>query len=151
MGADLGGIQRRVKQLFNGVSTAGKTYCGNKPGTDKYSVKHQIGFKEKTFRKPVRPGIRGPITAYVFIIIATVLVGIYCAWLFAVGLSYRLKFSKLIKNSFAIQTRSIKETPNKTSNNSNTEAKMKNSVFAVLIKNVLSINTQWLPAEASCW
>jgi len=40
----------------------------------------------------------GPITAYVFIIIATVLVGIYCAWLFAVGLSYRLKFSKLIKN-----------------------------------------------------
>lgn len=44
----------------------------------------------------------GPITAYVFIIIATVLVGIYCAWLFAVGLSYRLKFSKLIKNSFAL-------------------------------------------------
>ena len=42
----------------------------------------------------------GPITAYVFAIIATVLVGIYCAWLLAVGISYKLKFTQLIKNSF---------------------------------------------------
>lgn len=44
----------------------------------------------------------GPITAYVFIIIATVLVGIYCAWVLAVGVSYRLKFVQLLKNSFIL-------------------------------------------------
>lgn len=44
----------------------------------------------------------GAITAYVFIIIATVLVGIYCAWMFAVGTSYRVKFTQLIKNSFVL-------------------------------------------------
>lgn len=43
----------------------------------------------------------GPITAYVFIIIATVLVGLYLAWLAATGVSYRLKFSRLLKNSFS--------------------------------------------------
>lgn len=42
------------------------------------------------------------ITAYVFAIIATVLVGIYCAWLFAVGTSYRVSFTQLIKNSFVL-------------------------------------------------
>lgn len=41
----------------------------------------------------------GPITAYVFIIIATVLIGLYCAWLTATGVSYRAKFSKILKNS----------------------------------------------------
>ncbi len=44
----------------------------------------------------------GPITAYVFMIIATVLVGIYCAWLFVVGVSYRVKLSQLFKNSFVL-------------------------------------------------
>lgn len=42
----------------------------------------------------------GPITAYVFIIIATVLVGIYSAWLLAVGVSYRVKLAQLFKNAF---------------------------------------------------
>ena len=42
----------------------------------------------------------GPITAYVFIIIAAVLVGLYCAWLAATGVSYRAKFSKILKSSF---------------------------------------------------
>ncbi|MDE6598300.1 MAG: hypothetical protein K2K60_06645 [Clostridia bacterium] len=44
----------------------------------------------------------GPITAYVFVIIATVLVGIYCAWLLAVGVSYRVKFTQLFKNAFVL-------------------------------------------------
>ena len=44
----------------------------------------------------------GPITAYVFIIIATVLVGVYCAWLLAVGVSYRVKFFQLFKNAFVL-------------------------------------------------
>lgn len=44
----------------------------------------------------------GAITAYVFIIIATVLVTIYMAWVLAVGVSYRVKFFMLLKNSFVI-------------------------------------------------
>ena len=44
----------------------------------------------------------GPVTAYVFVIIATVIVGIYCAWLFAAGVSYRLKFGQLFKNAFML-------------------------------------------------
>lgn len=44
----------------------------------------------------------GPITAYVFAIIATVLAGLYCAWLLAVGISYKLRFTQLIKNSFVL-------------------------------------------------
>ncbi len=40
------------------------------------------------------------ITAYVFIIIATVLAGLYLAWLFAVGVSYHVKMKFLFKNSF---------------------------------------------------
>ena len=44
----------------------------------------------------------GPIVAYVFIIIATVLVGIYCGWLFVVGVSYRVKFTQLFKNAFVL-------------------------------------------------
>ena len=42
------------------------------------------------------------ITAYVFMIIATVLIGIYCAWLLAVGTSYRVKFGQLFRNSFVL-------------------------------------------------
>lgn len=44
----------------------------------------------------------GAVTAYVFIIIATTLVGIYCGWLFAVGVSYRVKLSRLFKNSLVL-------------------------------------------------
>jgi len=44
----------------------------------------------------------GAITAYVFIIIATVLVCIYSAWLFAVGTSYRVTFAQLFKNAFVL-------------------------------------------------
>ena len=44
----------------------------------------------------------GSMTAYVFAIIANVLVGIYCAWLFAVGTGYRVKFAQLFKNSFVM-------------------------------------------------
>ncbi len=44
----------------------------------------------------------GPIVAYVFIIIATVLVGIFCGWLFVVGISYRVSFLQLFKNAFVL-------------------------------------------------
>lgn len=44
----------------------------------------------------------GPVTAYVFAIIATVLVGIYCAWLLATGVSYKLNIVQLFKNSFIL-------------------------------------------------
>lgn len=44
----------------------------------------------------------GPTTAYAFIIIATILVGLYCAWLLATGVSYRLKFTQLLKNAFVL-------------------------------------------------
>lgn len=44
----------------------------------------------------------GAITAYVFIIIATVLVGIYSAWLVSVGTTYKLKPLQLLKNSFVM-------------------------------------------------
>lgn len=44
----------------------------------------------------------GAITAYVFAIIANVLVGIYCGWLYAVGTSYRVKFTQLFKNAFVM-------------------------------------------------
>ena len=44
----------------------------------------------------------GAITAYVFIIIATVLACIYCAWLFAVGTTYKVSFLQLFKNAFVL-------------------------------------------------
>ena len=44
----------------------------------------------------------GATTAYVFIIIATVLVGIYSAWLLATGVSYKLKVGQLFKNAFVL-------------------------------------------------
>ncbi len=43
----------------------------------------------------------GPITAYVFIIIATVLIGLYCAWLFSVGVSYKVNFGTALKKAFS--------------------------------------------------
>lgn len=52
----------------------------------------------------------GPITAKVFMIIATVLVGVYCSWLFAVGVSYRVKFRYLIKNSFVLLLGTVVQT-----------------------------------------
>ncbi len=44
----------------------------------------------------------GAITAQVFMILATVLVGIYAMWVLAVGNSYKVKFRHLIKNSFTL-------------------------------------------------
>lgn len=44
----------------------------------------------------------GPITAKVFIIIAAVIVGIICAWVLAVGVSYKVKLKYLFKNSFVL-------------------------------------------------
>ena len=44
----------------------------------------------------------GPITAKVFIIIAAVIVGVVSAWILAVGVSYKVKFKYLIKNSFVL-------------------------------------------------
>ena len=55
-------------------------------------------------------GAAGEITAYVFIIIATVLVGIFMAWIFAVGTTYKVKFTQLFKNSFVLCIGSILKT-----------------------------------------
>lgn len=44
----------------------------------------------------------GPVTAEVFIIIATVVVGVIMMWILAVGVSYKVKFKYLIKNSFVL-------------------------------------------------
>ncbi len=52
----------------------------------------------------------GPVTAQVFMIIATVLVGVIASWFLAVGVSYRVKFRYLIKNSFVLMFGSIIQT-----------------------------------------
>ena len=44
----------------------------------------------------------GPITAVVFIIIATVVVGVICSWILAVGVSYKVKLKYLFKNSLVL-------------------------------------------------
>lgn len=44
----------------------------------------------------------GAITAYVFIIIADVLAGLYLAWVFAIGVSYRVKLKYLFRNAFVV-------------------------------------------------
>ena len=44
----------------------------------------------------------GPVTAKVFLIIATVIVGVISAWILAVGVSYKVKFKYLIKNSLVL-------------------------------------------------
>ncbi len=52
----------------------------------------------------------GAITAQVFMIIATVVIGVICAWFMAVGCAYKVKFKYLIKNSFMLMTGSIIQT-----------------------------------------
>jgi len=52
----------------------------------------------------------GAITAFVFIIIATVFAGLYCLWLFAVGTSYKLKFKITLKNAFALMIKTPLQT-----------------------------------------
>lgn len=54
--------------------------------------------------------VAGATTAYVFIIIATVLVGVYCAWLIATGVSYKLKVGQLLKNAFVLMVGSPVQT-----------------------------------------
>ncbi|MDE7452916.1 MAG: hypothetical protein K2N22_00730 [Clostridia bacterium] len=44
----------------------------------------------------------GPLTAYSFAIIASVLVGVYCAWVFVVGVSYKVKLGQVFKNAFVL-------------------------------------------------
>ena len=46
--------------------------------------------------------VAGPTTAYVFAIIATILVGLYCGWMMATGVSYRIKVGHLLKNTFVL-------------------------------------------------
>lgn len=58
------------------------------------------GWADLTIAQGSAPG--GPITAEVFMIIATVLVGIIASWVLAVGVSYKVKFVPLIKNSFVL-------------------------------------------------
>ena len=55
-------------------------------------------------------GKGGPITAQVFIIIATVTVGIICAWLLAVGVSYKIKLKQLFKNSLVLLFSTVVQT-----------------------------------------
>lgn len=52
----------------------------------------------------------GPITAEVFTIIATVIVGVICAWVLAVGVSYKVKLRYLIKNSLVLLMGTIVQT-----------------------------------------
>ncbi|MDE7257498.1 MAG: hypothetical protein K2N50_06060, partial [Clostridia bacterium] len=52
----------------------------------------------------------GPVTAKVFLIIASVIVGVICAWLLAVGVSYKVKFKYLIKNSLVLLVGTILQT-----------------------------------------
>lgn len=52
----------------------------------------------------------GAMTAYVFIIIATVLIGLYLGWVYAVGTSYRVSFIQLFKNSFVLMIGTIIQT-----------------------------------------
>lgn len=44
----------------------------------------------------------GAVTAFVFSIIVTVLIGLYSAWLFSVGVGYRVKLRHLFRNSFML-------------------------------------------------
>ncbi len=52
----------------------------------------------------------GAIAAEVCMIISTVVVGIICAWLIAVGCTYKVKLKYLIKNSFMLLAGSIVQT-----------------------------------------
>lgn len=55
-------------------------------------------------------GAGGPITAQVFMIIATVLVGIYCSWTLAVGVSYKVKLKTVLKSSLTLMISTIIQT-----------------------------------------
>ncbi len=46
--------------------------------------------------------VAGSITAYVFTIIIDVLMGIYLAWIFAIGNGYRVKFTHMLRNAFVL-------------------------------------------------
>ena len=52
----------------------------------------------------------GPITAQVFMIIATVIVGVVAFWVLAVGVSYKVKFKYLMKNSVVLLFATIIQT-----------------------------------------
>ncbi len=52
----------------------------------------------------------GPITAKVFIIIATVIVGMYGMWVYAVGVSYKVKLKYLLKNSLVLLVGTVIQT-----------------------------------------
>lgn len=52
----------------------------------------------------------GPVTAKVFMIIATVIVGVIAMWVLAVGVSYKVKFKYLMKNSFVLMFGTIIQT-----------------------------------------
>lgn len=52
----------------------------------------------------------GPVTAKVFIIIATVIIGVICVWVFTVGVSYRVKLKYLLKNSMVLLIGTILQT-----------------------------------------
>lgn len=54
--------------------------------------------------------VGGAVTAEVFVIIAAVLVGIYCCWFLAVGTSYKVSFKKLLKSSLTFSVSVILQT-----------------------------------------
>ncbi len=62
------------------------------------------------FAQAMGGGAAGEITAFVFIIIATVLVGLYLAWVYAVGTTYKVTVAQLFKNSFVLGIGSIIKT-----------------------------------------
>ena len=55
-----------------------------------------------TIERAIGGNVAGSVTAYVFAIIATVIAGIYLAWVFAIGVSYRVKFKYLFRNAFVL-------------------------------------------------
>ena len=55
-----------------------------------------------TIERAINGKKAGATTAYVFIVIADVLAGIYLAWIFAIGVSYRVKFKYLFRNAFVL-------------------------------------------------
>ena len=62
------------------------------------------------FAQAMGGGAAGEITAFVFIIIATVLVGLFLAWVYAVGTTYKVTVAQLFKNSFVLGIGSIIKT-----------------------------------------
>ncbi len=52
--------------------------------------------------RAINQNVAGSVTAYVFMIIADVLAGIYLAWIFAIGNSYRVKVGYMFRNAFIL-------------------------------------------------